>query len=64
MVSQAVAYEKALVKNTNLPAMTGTQNWFNCMSFLEKKLVKFDALDITRNSWPFERQETSNDPTN
>lgn len=43
MVSQAVAYEKALEKNANLPAMTGSQNWLNCMSFLEKKLVEFSA---------------------
>jgi hypothetical protein len=64
MVSQAVVYEKALVKNTNLPAMTDSQNWFNCISFLEKKLVKFDALDFTRNSGSFERWEISNDPTN
>lgn len=53
----------AKVRNTNLPTLTGSQNWLNYMGFLEKKLAAFGVVNITKNSWTFERWETSNDPS-
>jgi hypothetical protein len=53
----------AKVRNANLPTMTGSQNWLNYMGFLEKKLAAFGVVNITKNSWTFERWETSNDPS-
>ena len=50
------------VRNANLPAMTGSQNWLNYMGFLEEKLATFGVVNKSKNSWNFERWETSNTP--
>ena len=55
------AYEWALVKNDNLPTLTGSPEWINYMAFLEKKLREYGAVDFLRNSWEFERWDTSDD---
>jgi hypothetical protein len=34
------------------------------VGFLEKKLAEYGVIDITKNSWTFERWETSTDPAN
>jgi hypothetical protein len=54
-------YEWASVKNANLPALTGSPEWLNYMAFLEEKLIEYGAVDVMKNSWPFERWDTSDD---
>jgi hypothetical protein len=54
-------YEWALVKDANLPAMTGSSEWNNYIRFLEGKLVEFGAVDLFRNRWTFDRWSTSED---
>ena len=57
------AVQWAMVKDANLPTLTGSPEWRNYLSFLEEKLVEYGAVDVTRNSWDFERWHTSNDAT-
>ena len=54
-------YEWALVKDANLPALTGSPEWLNYMSFLERKLLEYGVVDVFKNSWEFERWDTSDD---
>ena len=54
-------YEWALVKNANLPAMTGSPEWNNYVGFLEDKLREYGVVDMHRNSWMFDRWETTFD---
>ena len=53
-----------MVKDANLPTLTGSPEWLNYLGFLEEKLVEYGVVDVTRNSWDFERWYTSNDATN
>ena len=55
------SYEWALVKDANLPAMTGSPEWNNYISFLEEKLLQYGAVDMHRNSWMFDRWDTTDD---
>jgi len=57
------AYEWAMVKDGNLPTLTGSPEWLNYLGFLEEKLVEYGVVDVTKNSWDFERWHTSNDAT-
>ena len=41
-------YEWALVKDANLPAMTGSPEWNNYIAFLEEKLLEYGAVDVFR----------------
>jgi hypothetical protein len=54
----------AQVRDDNLPAFTGSTKWRNYLHFLEQTLLEFGAVDIFKNSWPFERWYTSDDATN
>ena len=63
VISPDEAYAWVKVRNANLPTMTGSQNWLNYMRFLKEKLATFGVEDIKKNSWTFERWETSNDPS-
>jgi hypothetical protein len=56
-------YEWALVKDANLPAMTGSPEWNNYIAFLEEKLTEYGVVDMHRNSWMFDRWDTSDDPS-
>ena len=56
------AYEWALVKDANLPAMTGGPEWNNYIAFLEEKLEEYGVVDMHRNSWMFDRWVTTEDP--
>ena len=55
------AYQWALVKNDNLPTLTGSQKWQNYMAFLEQTLADYGAVDGVKNHWEFERWFTSED---
>ncbi len=55
------AYEWALVKDANLPAITGSPKWNNYVAFLEEKLLEYGAVDLFRNRWTFDRWSTSED---
>jgi hypothetical protein len=63
-VTPEEAHEWAMVKDLNLPTLTGSPEWLNYLGFLEEKLVEYGAVDVTKNRWPFERWYTSNDSTN
>jgi hypothetical protein len=54
-------YEWALVKNANLPAITGSPEWNNYIAFLEEKLTEYGVVDMFRNSWTFDRWDTTDD---
>ena len=56
-------YDWASVRNENLPAMTGSPEWLNYMAFLEAKLLEYGVVDSWKNSWDFERWDTSDDST-
>lgn len=51
----------ANVKNDNLPTLTGSPEWQRYMTFLENKLLEYGAVDAWRNSWTFDRWDTSDD---
>lgn len=61
VVTADEAYEWMLVKDANLPAMTGSPEWLNYLSFLEQKLLDYGVVDVMKNSWEFERWDTSDD---
>ena len=62
-VTEDEAHEWALVKDANLPAMTGSPEWNNYVGFLEDKLVEYGAVDLYRNRWNFDRWDTTDDPS-
>jgi hypothetical protein len=55
------AYEWALVKDANLPAITGSAEWNNYIAFLEEKLTEYGVVDLHHNSWMFDRWDTTDD---
>ena len=57
-------YEWAKVRSDNLPALNGSPEWVNYVTFLEEKLVEYGAVDVYHNSWMFDRWSTSFDNTN
>lgn len=61
LVTTDEAYAWASVKNDNLPTMTGSPEWLNYMAFLEEKLLEYGVVDTLKNSWEFERWDTSDD---
>ena len=61
VVTADEGYEWASVKNDNLPTLTGSPEWLNYMAFLEQKLLEYGVVDTWRNSWEFERWDTSDD---
>jgi hypothetical protein len=60
-VDDAVAW--STVKNENLPTLTGSPEWLNYLAFLESKLQEYGTVDHFKNSWEFERWDTSDDNT-
>ena len=56
------AYEWTLVKDANLPAITGSPEWRNYVDFLETKLLEFGVVELHRNGWSFDRWVTTEDP--
>lgn len=61
LVTADESYDWASVKSDNLPTLTGSPEWINYMTFLEEKLLEFGVVDTWRNSWEFERWDTSDD---
>jgi hypothetical protein len=51
------------LRDDNRPALTGSPKWRNYVTFLENKLQEYGVVDVFKNSWPFERWHTSDDPT-
>lgn len=64
LLSAGELTEWALVKDANLPTLSGSPKWHNYVGFLEEKLVEYGAVDVTKNRWTFERWFTSDEPTN
>ena len=63
LVTSEEAHEWALVKDASIPTLTGSPGWNDFMAFMEEKLVGYGVVDVTRNSWTFDRWHTSDDPT-
>ena len=63
LVTPDEAQEWATVKDETTPALTGSPKWHEFVEFLEERLKDYGVVDITRNSWVFDRWETSDDPT-
>jgi hypothetical protein len=63
LVSTEEAHEWAMVKHANLPTLTGSPEWQNYMAFLERKLLSYGVEDVMKNSWSFDRWDTSDDAT-
>jgi hypothetical protein len=63
VVTPGEAREWAMVKDANLPTLTGSPEWRNYMTFLEQRLREHGVVDVTRNSWEFDRWDTSDDDT-
>ncbi len=61
VVTADEGYEWALVKDANLPALTGSPEWLIYMRFLEQKLLEYGVVDVFMNTWDFERWDTSDD---
>jgi hypothetical protein len=61
VVSPEEIREWASVKNTNLPTLTGSPQWLHYLAFLEENFPQYDLVDLTHNSWQFERWSTSTD---
>ena len=61
VVTADEGYAWASVKNDNLPTLTGSPEWRNYMAFLEQKLLEYGVVDTWKNSWEFERWDTSDD---
>ena len=64
LVTTDEAHAWASVKNDNLPTMTGSPEWLNYMEFLEETLSEYGVVDTWKNSWEFERWDTSDDSSN
>ncbi len=63
IVTPEEAREWAMVKDANLPTLTGSPEWQNYMTFLQNKILEYGVVDIHRNTWPFQRWDTSDDNT-
>ena len=61
LLSEAEAQSWAMVKSNNLPTLTGSPEWLNYMTFLEQNLHAYGVVDFFRNSWQFQRWDTSDD---
>ena len=61
VVSAAELTEWMTVKDETRPCLTGSSKWHRYVDFLEKKLLEYGVVDVTKNSWPFERWATSDD---
>ena len=64
IVDKEEAISWSMVKNNNLPTLTGTQEWFNYMNFLEKEFIEYGVVDLYKNTWEFDRWSISEDPKN
>lgn len=60
-VTAEEGYEWALVKDANLPAITGSSEWNNYIRFLEEKLTGYGVVDMHHNGWTFDRWDTTDD---
>ena len=62
-VTPEEAHAWATVKNANLPALTGSPESQRYLAFVEGQLKGYGAVDVLKNSWEFERWDTSDEPT-
>ena len=62
VITPKEAKEWHALKDKLGPALSGNPSWRNYMEFVEKKLKEYGAVDITRNSWTYERWHTSEWP--
>ncbi len=61
IVSAEELTEWMRVKDETRPCLTGSPKWHKYVDFLERMLVEYGVVDITKNRWPFERWYTSDD---
>jgi hypothetical protein len=63
LLSATEAESWAMLKHANLPTLTGSPEWLNYMAFIEEKLLSYGVVDVMKNSWSFDRWDTSDDAT-
>ena len=63
VVTPEEAYTWAMAKHDNSPGLTGSPEWHGWMRDLEGRFASYGVVDMTHNSWEFERWETSDGPT-
>ena len=64
VVDKEEATRWSMVKNDNLPTLTGSTEWLNYMNFLENEFIKYGVIDLYKNSWEFDRWVISEDEKN
>jgi|GEM_PF-374965 len=62
LITPREAVEWHALKAKGGPAFSGNPSWRNYIEFVEKKLKEYGAVDITRNSFTYERWHTSEWP--
>jgi hypothetical protein len=62
LITAKEATEWHALKARGGPALSGNESWKNYITFVEKKLKEYGAVDITRNSFTYDRWHTSEWP--
>jgi len=63
LVTEDEAYAWSKAKHDNMPALTGSPEWHAWMADLEQRFESYGVIDVSHNSWEFERWATSDDAT-
>lgn len=62
VITPKEATEWHALKAKGGPAFSGNESWRNFMTFVEKKLKEYGAVDVTRNAFIYDRWHTSEWP--
>ncbi len=62
VITPKEATEWHALKAKGGPALSGNESWKNFMTFVEKKLKEYGAVDITRHAFTYDRWHTSEWP--
>jgi len=62
MVTPQEAQEWQELKDKSGPTYSGSPSWKNYLAFLEEKLKQYGVVDITKNTWTYDRWYTSEWP--
>ena len=62
MINPDEAQQWHQYKDKEGPTYSGNQSWQSFMTFIEKKLIQYGVVDITKNKWTYNRWYTSEWP--
>lgn len=62
LISPQEAYRWHLIKDSFGPTFSGSRGWRKFLKFLENQLLASGVVDITKNSWTYNRWHTSEWP--